>query len=52
MIYTIKELKKLKKALENSIYKTKCYGISDIRQLNLIKFELKKRTDKNDKFHR
>jgi hypothetical protein len=46
MIYTIQELKKLKKALENSIYKTKCYGISDIRQLNLINLELKKRTDK------
>jgi hypothetical protein len=46
MTYTIQELKKLKKALENSIFKTKCYGISDIRQLNLINLELKKRTDK------
>jgi len=46
MTYTIQELKKLKKALENSIYKTKCYGLSDIRQLNLINLELKKRTDK------
>jgi hypothetical protein len=52
MTYTIEELKKIKKALEHSIYKTKCYGISDIRQLNLINLELKKRTDKNDKFHR
>jgi hypothetical protein len=46
MTYTIEELKKLKKALENSIYKTKCYGISDIRQLNLINLELEKRTEK------
>jgi hypothetical protein len=49
MTHTIQELKKLKKALENSIYKTKCYGISDIRQLNLINLELKKRTDKNER---
>jgi hypothetical protein len=45
MTHTIQELKKLKKALENSIYKTKCYGISDIRQLNLINIELKKKKE-------